>query len=87
MFRRFRSLLVALAITLMPLPALAQAAPAQPALADITSNIDDLFRSSASVARMEVTIVTPRQTRTMRMRMWARGEERALIVIESPARD
>lgn len=87
MLRRFRSFLVALAITLMPLPALAQDVPAQPALADITTNIDDLFRSTASIARVEVTIVTPRQTRTMRMRMWSRGEERALIVIESPARD
>lgn len=58
-----------------------------PALADITRNIDDLFRSTSTTSRMEVTIVTPRQTRTMRMSSWARGEDRALIVIESPARD
>jgi hypothetical protein len=77
------SLLVSLALT-APRTALAQDAPS---LETITRNIDDLFRSSASVARMEVTIVTPRTTRTMRMTSSSRGENRALIVIESPARD
>jgi outer membrane lipoprotein-sorting protein len=66
-------------------PALAQ--PAQPNLEEVTRRLDDLYQSSASVARMELTIVTPRQTRTMRMRTWTRGDERALIVIESPARE
>lgn len=59
----------------------------RPTIATITRNIDALFRSRATIGRMEVVIVTPRQTRTMRMRMWARGEQRALIVLESPARD
>jgi hypothetical protein len=58
-----------------------------PTLATITRNIDGLFRSTATVGRLEVTVVTPRANRTMRMRMWSRGENRALVVIESPARD
>jgi outer membrane lipoprotein-sorting protein len=58
-----------------------------PNLDTITRSLDDLYRSSGTVARMELTMVSPRQTRTMRMRTWARGEDRALIVIEQPARD
>ncbi len=84
MFSRALSLSVVALSLLVASSAMAQAAPT---LADVTRNIDDLFRSEASIARVEVTVVTPRQSRTMRMRMWSRGEERALIVIESPARD
>ena len=79
-----RSVLVALALTAVPAPLFAQQAPS---LEAITRNIDALFRSTATEARLEVTIVTPRSTRTLRMRSWTRGENRALIVIESPARD
>ncbi|MDQ3033988.1 MAG: outer membrane lipoprotein-sorting protein [Myxococcota bacterium] len=89
MHRLFRAWL-ALAVLLAGLTTApsADAQPRQPELADITRRLDDLYRStSGSVARVEVTIVTPRQTRTMRMRTWARGQERALIVIESPSRD
>ncbi|AKF10934.1 outer membrane lipoprotein-sorting protein [Sandaracinus amylolyticus] len=60
---------------------------AAPDLATITRRLDDLYRSSGTVARIELTVVTPRQTRTMRMRSWARGTDRALVVIEAPARD
>ena len=58
-----------------------------PDLAELSERMDNMWRSARSVARMEVTIVSPRQTRTMRMRVWSHGEERALIVIESPARE
>jgi outer membrane lipoprotein-sorting protein len=83
-----RSLLASL--SLVPLLALVPAtawAQTPPSFAAVTRNIDDLFRSTASIARVEVTVVTPRATRVMRMRMWSRGEDRALIVIEAPARD
>lgn len=58
-----------------------------PSLDSVTTRIDALFRSSATSGRMEVTIVTPSRTRTLRMHMRTRGEDRALIVIEAPARD
>lgn len=83
MLRRSFAALLALA-ALSPTPLFAQTAPS---LETITANIDALFRSTATESRIEVTIVTPRSTREMRMRSWARGEDRALIVIESPARD
>ncbi len=67
------------------LPAAAQ--PPRPSLEAITERLDDLYRSSGSVARVELTAVTPRQTRTLRMRVWTRGVNRALVVIESPSRE
>ena len=65
----------------------AQAQSAPPTIDAITSRIDELYRSTGTIARIELTVVTPRQSRTLRMRSWSRGEDRALIVIESPARE
>lgn len=82
------SLALALAALLVLPPAPSgHAQDARPDLAAITRRLDDLYRSSGTVARVELTIVTPRQTRSMRMRTWTRGTDRALVVIESPARD
>lgn len=82
-----RRALGALLATLLLTSAAGAQAPERPSLEQVTRALDDLYRSSASIARVEITVVTPRNTRNMRMRMWSRGEERALIVIESPARE
>lgn len=82
--------LVSLLLTLgLALTARAQDAgtAGAPTLESITRHLDELYRSRGTIARMEITMVTPRQTRTMRVRSWARGTDRALIVIEQPARD
>lgn len=71
----------------LALASAAAAQPAPPALDEITRRLDDLYRSTGSIARVEMTAVTPRQTRALRMRIWTRGENRALIVIESPSRE
>ncbi|MDD9943469.1 MAG: outer membrane lipoprotein-sorting protein [Myxococcales bacterium] len=49
--------------------------------------LDELYRSESSIARIEMTVETKRRSRTVRMRALTRGKDRALIVIESPARD
>jgi outer membrane lipoprotein-sorting protein len=49
--------------------------------------LDDLYRSTSSIARMEILVVTPRTTRTLRMKAWSRGEDEALVIIESPPRE
>ena len=41
--------------------------------------MDDLYRSKSSIARMEIAVVTPHTTRTLRIRAWTRGEEQALV--------
>jgi outer membrane lipoprotein-sorting protein len=72
------------------------AALARPAFADepkppdvetVLAKLDDLYRSRSSVARVEIIVVTPRSTRTMRVKAWTKGEDKALIVVESPSRD
>lgn len=65
----------------------ALAAPEPPDVDAVLARLDDLYRSNSSIARVEITVVAPRSTRTMRVRGWTRGEDRALILVESPPRD
>jgi len=69
----------------------AQPASAQPAgppdIDRIVHHLDDLYLSRSSIARVEMTVTTPRQSRTIRMKVWTRGRDKALVVIESPARE
>jgi outer membrane lipoprotein-sorting protein len=53
----------------------------------VLERLDDLYRSKSSVARIEVLVTTPRSTRSLRLKAWSRGEDEALIVIESPPRE
>jgi hypothetical protein len=85
--RRLPALAV-LAVALGVLPARSRAAePAPPDVAALLAHLDDLYRSGSSVARLEITVVTPRATRSMRMSAWTRGQDEALIVIEDPPRE
>jgi hypothetical protein len=65
----------------------AQAAVASPELKAALRKFDALYRSSSSIARLEMTVQTERSTRSVRMQASTRGEARALILIEAPARD
>jgi len=58
-----------------------------PAVAEVSERLDRLYRSESSVGRVELQVVTPRRERTLAMRVWSRGMDRSLIVIESPARE
>ncbi len=49
--------------------------------------LDDLYRADSSVAVMTLTVTKPRRTRTLTMKAWTLGTEKALIVIEKPARE
>jgi len=48
---------------------------------------DDLYDSRGTTARIEISIVTPKKTRTLELRFWGRGEDEALMVIDAPPRD
>ncbi|MCK4409396.1 MAG: outer membrane lipoprotein-sorting protein [Candidatus Eisenbacteria sp.] len=48
---------------------------------------DDLYDSTGTIARVEISIVTAKKTRTLRLRLWGKGEDKALIVIDAPPRD
>jgi hypothetical protein len=82
---RFR-LSAALAAILIGSPAGA-AVPAPPDVDALLARLDDLYRSGSSIARLEITVVTPRTTRSMRMKAWTRGEEEVLVVVEDPPRE
>ncbi len=69
------------------LACVAAAAAPPPDVDRLLARLDDLYRSKSSVGRMEISVVTPRATRTMRLKAWTRGEEEALVVVESPPRD
>ncbi|MFT4624803.1 MAG: outer membrane lipoprotein-sorting protein [Myxococcota bacterium] len=69
---------------LVLLSALAFGAPTAQELLDAT---DDLFRGESSTATMEMAVKTSRYERTMKMRTWARGTDKSLIVIDEPAKD
>lgn len=48
---------------------------------------DDLYDSSGTKARVEISIVTPKKTRTLQLRYWGKGDDKALMVIDAPPRD
>ncbi|MGE5246148.1 MAG: outer membrane lipoprotein-sorting protein [Betaproteobacteria bacterium] len=62
-------------------------APRQPNVDRLLQHLDDLYRSTSSIARMEILVTTPRTTRSLRMKAWTKGEDRVLVVIEAPARE
>ena len=53
----------------------------------VVAHFEDLYRSDSSIAVAELTVTKPRRTRTLRMKVWTRGREKALILIEAPARE
>jgi len=56
-------------------------------LAAVVEYFEDLYRSDSSIAEAELTITKPRRQRTLRMKVWTKGEEKALIVIQAPTRE
>ena len=58
-----------------------------PAAQALLEQFDELYRSAGTAARIEIKIERPKKVRTMRMRSWSEGEDKALVVIDAPARD
>lgn len=58
-----------------------------PNVARLLKRFDEMYESSGTTAQVQITIVKPKKTRTLRMRMWGKGEDKALIVIDAPTRD
>lgn len=58
-----------------------------PKVEEITKHLDDLYRSTASHGQMEMQITTAHWSRTLNMEVWSQGEDLALVVIRSPAKE
>ena len=59
----------------------------KPDVERLLAYLDDLYRADSSIATMRLTVTKPRRTRTLKMKAWSLGTEKALIVILSPARE
>ena len=75
---------LALLLGLTPAGVAAQELPSMDAVID---HLDELYRSSSSHSVMTMTVVRERGTRELTLEAWTQGEEEALIVIRSPARE
>ncbi|MBN1918509.1 MAG: outer membrane lipoprotein-sorting protein [Verrucomicrobia bacterium] len=53
----------------------------------VLEHLDDLYRAESSISTMTLTVFKPRRTRKLTMKAWTLGKEKALIVIEAPARE
>jgi outer membrane lipoprotein-sorting protein len=53
----------------------------------VVKHFEDLYRSDSSASQVELTTVKPNNQRTLRMQVWTQGKDKALIVIQSPARE
>jgi len=62
-------------------------AATQPSPHSVTLMMDDLFRSSSSIGKMELTSKTETQSRHLKMRMWTQNKNKALIIIDDPAKE
>lgn len=65
----------------------AKAIAGAPDVKHLLKRFDEMYESSGTFAQIEIEIVTPRKTRTMRVRAWSKGEDTALLVIDAPSRD
>ncbi len=59
-----------------------------PSVEEVNAHLDELYRADSSKAQMTMTIVTDRRgTRELELEAWTRGDDDALFVIRSPARE
>jgi len=61
--------------------------PGQSRAKEILAIIDDLWRSTASTAKMQMVVKTEHYTRTMVMDSWTKGKEKSLVRIISPLKE
>ena len=70
--------------------ALALAAPPPHAAMDarpILAAVDDVYQGKTTQGTMEMEVVTPEWSRTMRLRVWSKGRDVFLIRIQAPQKD
>jgi outer membrane lipoprotein-sorting protein len=53
----------------------------------VVKHFEDLYRSDSSISVVEISVTRPRSTRTMTMKIWTRGRDKALILIREPVRE
>jgi outer membrane lipoprotein-sorting protein len=59
----------------------------KPTVKQLVHLMDDLYRSSGSSGHLELRAKTETQDRRLKMRIWTKGQDKALIIIDEPARE
>ena len=81
--------LIPLAAALLALAVLLPAglAGAEPTIEDLLNSTDDMYRGESSEGTVQMNVKTARWERSMSMKMWTKGTEKSLIIIESPPKE
>jgi len=58
-----------------------------PTADQIVERSDDLMRGATSYSEMTMTITTPRYARSLKMKAWTEGRDKAFILVLAPERD
>ncbi len=74
-------------LSVQPAPAVSPGGDTVPTFDRLMDYVDDMYRASSSHGRLTMTVSKQRGTRTLEMELWTKGEEHALVVIRSPARE
>lgn len=53
----------------------------------VIKHFEDLYRSDNSISEVALSITQPRRQRKLTMKVWTQGQERALVLIQSPAKE
>ncbi|MEY3369238.1 MAG: hypothetical protein RI973_2393 [Bacteroidota bacterium] len=53
----------------------------------IVKKADDRARGNTSIAEMTITTVRPKWSRDMKIKTWSKGQDLALVLVQSPAKD
>ncbi len=53
----------------------------------VVDYFENLYRADSSISTAQLIVTKPRRTKTMQLKMWTEGQEKALIVVEAPPRE
>jgi hypothetical protein len=53
----------------------------------VVKYFEEMYRADSSISEAKLIVTKPRRERSLQMKIWTRGEERALIVIQAPPRE
>ena len=56
-------------------------------LEEVVRRLEELYRADSSISEVKLKIIRPERERTLDMKIWTRGDEKALVVIQAPPRE
>jgi hypothetical protein len=53
----------------------------------VIKHFEELYRSDSSISEVLLSVTKPRRQRKLAMKVWTQGEEKVLVLIQSPAKE